>query len=92
LRSASLPELTEHWLVRAWNEGQPRFTGKMGLDETEAGNSNLGTDLQTLDANLQTLNSAALMPSPPGFSPATGLGALQQDCTAYGVNVHEPGG
>ena len=63
----------------------------MASDETMAGNTSLGTDLQTLDANLQTLNSNALMPSPPGYSPATGVGALQQDCTAYGINVHEPG-
>jgi hypothetical protein len=63
----------------------------MESNQTEAGNTNLGTDLETLNANLQSLNGAALFPSPPGYSPATGLGALQQDCTAYGVNVHQPG-
>jgi hypothetical protein len=73
------------------NENQPRFTAQMQSDENTAGNTSLGTDLQTLDANLQALNGVALFPSPPGYSPPTGLSALHQDCTAYGVNVPLPG-
>jgi len=90
-QGASICHDLDVWLVQAWNEDQPRFTANMESGETEAGDTSLGTDLRTLDANLQTLNSNALMPSPPGCSPATGVGALQQDCTAYGINVHEPG-
>lgn len=90
-QGASICNDLNAWLIQAMNEDQPRFTAKMESGQTEAGNTSLGTDLQTLDINLHTLNGAALFPSPPGYSPATGLGVLQQDCTAYGVNVHQPG-
>jgi hypothetical protein len=90
-QGASICNDLNSWLVQAWNQGAPRFSATMTADESNAGSSNLGTDLQTLDSNLQSLNSAALMPSPPGYSPPTGLGALQQDCTAYGVAVRQPG-
>jgi hypothetical protein len=91
-QGASICNDLNSWLVQAWNQGAPRFSATMTADETNAGNSSLGTDLQTLDSNLQSLNSLALQPSPPGYSPPTGLGALQQDCAAYGVAIRQPGG
>jgi hypothetical protein len=79
------------WLPQAVNEDQPRFTAQLESDETEAGSTSLGNDLTTLDTNLQEINGLALFPSPPGVYPPTGLGALQNDCSAYGVTVSLPG-
>jgi hypothetical protein len=77
------------WLARAWNQDMPRFSAQLQADESEAGSTPLGNDLQDLDSNLQTLNSDALLPSPPGYSPPTGLAALHTDCAAYDVNIQE---
>jgi hypothetical protein len=80
------------WLAVAYNEDMPRFSAQMEADESqaEAANTALGSDLAILDSNLQSLNSVAFEPSPPGYSPPTGISALQQDCSDYGVNVQLP--
>ncbi|SRR6266568_2385798 len=80
------------WLPGAFNQDMPRFNAQLESDESEAAGTPLGTDLSNLDSNLQQLNSVAFFPSPPGYTagPPTGIGALQQDCAAYGVNIKLP--
>ncbi len=73
-QGASICNDINAWLSPAMNENQPRFTIQMQSDETQADTTSLGLDLGTLDTNLQQLNGAALFPSPPGYSPPTGLG------------------
>jgi hypothetical protein len=75
------------WLAGARHETKPAFSSQMESDEGEAGYSNLGTDLMTLDWNLLNFKSRALKNSPPNYYPATGLAALQHDCAGYGVSV-----
>lgn len=80
------------WLSTAENADRPRFSILLERDEKTAGATRLGQDLQILDGNLQQLNGVALLPSPPGYSPPTGLGALKADCGAYGVSIKLPAG
>jgi hypothetical protein len=73
------------WLDQAWNQDTPRFDDTMTTAESEAGTSQLGSDLSTLDADLQTSNSEPLLPGPPGDP--SDLQLLQGDCKSYGVTV-----
>jgi hypothetical protein len=78
------------WLPGAYNADMPRFSQKLGTDETEAvtASSQLGTDLSNLDSNLQSINSVAFDPNPPGYTGTpTGMAALNSDCAAYGVTL-----
>ena len=88
-QGASICNDLKAWLPGAFNQDQPRFNAKLDADETEAQGTPLGTDLSNLDSNLQSMNGVAFEPSPPGYTagPPTGLGPLQQDCAAYGVNI-----
>jgi hypothetical protein len=80
------------WLPGAFNQRMPRFNAQLESDETEAGDTPLGTDLLNFDSNLQDLNGSAFFPSPPGYAGTpTGIGALQQDCATYGVTFKLPG-
>ena len=75
------------WLTGAWHEAKPLFTNQMEFDEAEAGYTNLGNDLMTLDWNLVNFNSGALKNSRPNYYPVTGLAALQHDCAGYRVTI-----
>jgi hypothetical protein len=75
------------WLTGAWHEAKPLFTNQMEFDEAEAGYTNLGNDLMTLDWNLVNFNSGALKNSRPNYYPVTGLAALQHDCARYRVTI-----
>lgn len=88
-QGASICDDLKAWLPGAFNQDQPRFNAKLQADEAEAQGAPLGTDLSNLDSNLQSMNGLAFDPSPPGYTagPPTGLGPLQQDCAAYGVNI-----
>jgi hypothetical protein len=61
----------------------------MQADEQEAQGTQLGDDLSTLDNDLQSENSAAFDPGPPGDP--QDMQILEQDCAAYGVTVSQPG-
>lgn len=76
------------WLKKAENQDMPRFSSVMETDETEAQGTQLGDDLQTLDDDLQTLNSVALLPQVPGQP--SDVQVLQTDCQGYGVAVKDP--
>lgn len=78
----------QKWLDVAWSQDMPRFDATMSADETAAAGTQLGADLATLDVDTQTENSAALLPGPPGYP--TDIGALQSDCSGYGVTVRYP--
>jgi len=90
-QGASICNDLNTWLIQAMNEGQPRFTAKMESDQTEAGNTNLGADLETPQLKSSEPERRRSLSIAAGLLSATGLGALQQDCTAYGVNVHQAG-
>jgi hypothetical protein len=91
-QGASICTDLKAWLPGAFNQDQPRFNAQLEADETRTQGTSLGTDLSNLDSNLQSLNGAAFFPSPPGYTGTpTGLGSLQQDCAAYGVNIPSPG-
>jgi hypothetical protein len=73
------------WAAAAANDDQPRFDAQMTADENEAAGTSLGNELSQLDSDLQTENSVALDPAPPGSGSLTDLAPLQSDCAAYGV-------
>ena len=77
------------WAARAASQRMPRFSAAMQADESEAGGSQLGSDLSVLDGDLQTENSAALLPGPPGYP--TDESALKADCRVFGVNFTDGG-
>jgi hypothetical protein len=66
----------------------PRFNATMQADEQEAQGTQLGSDLSTLDNDLQSENSAALDAGPPGDP--QDMQILEQDCATYGVTVSQP--
>jgi hypothetical protein len=72
------------WVAGASHLSKPQFSSQMGSDMSEAGYSDLGSDLMGLDTNLVNLTS------PPNYYPVTGLGALTDDCASYGVIIKEP--
>jgi hypothetical protein len=78
------------WVAGASHLSKPQFSSQMGSDMSEAGYSDLGSDLMGLDTNLVNLNAGALKTSPPNYYPVTGLGALTDDCASYGVIIKEP--
>ena len=68
----------------------PRFTAQLetGESEAEAAVTALGSDMSTLDDNLQTENGVALNSNnyivTGSTDPITGL---SQDCQSYGVTL-----
>jgi hypothetical protein len=76
------------WWQAANNEDMPRFDPTMEADEQEAQGTQLGDDLSTLDSDLQSENTDALLPGAPG-DPGD-MQILTQDCQAYGVTLTEP--
>lgn len=76
------------WLPVAFNQDEPRFSSQLQADESEAASTQLGSDLSTLDSDLQSINSDAFFPQQPG-SPSD-LQAIQNDCAAYGVTIKQP--
>ena len=100
LRAATPPPLSfrqgaricadlNRWADRAASQPMPRFGVTMQADESEASGSQLGSDLATLDGDLQTENSAALLPGPPGYP--TDESALKADCRVFGANFTDGG-
>ncbi len=77
------------WWKIAFNEDTPRFNATIQADEHQANGTQLGSDLTTLDNDLQTENTDALLPGPPG-QPGD-MQVLAQDCQAYGVTLSQPG-
>ena len=67
----------------------PRFDSTLEADEALAQGTILGTGLATLDSDLQTINSDALLPQLPG-QPSDPQ-ALATDCQAYGVTIDQSG-
>lgn len=76
------------WYNVAYTEDMPRFNATMQADEQEAQGTQLGSDLSTLDNDLQSENSAALDAGPPGDP--QDMQILEQDCATYGVTVSQP--
>jgi hypothetical protein len=77
------------WAVQAGNQDMPRFNAQLQNDETQASGTQLGTDMAAEDQGLQRMNSAALMPGPPGDPQPVDL--LRQDCASYGVTLKPSG-
>jgi hypothetical protein len=73
------------WSKVATNEDMPRFTQTLVNDVGEAGNSQLGTDMSSLESDLTQINSLALEPGPPG-QPSSAQ-AVDYDCQHYGVSI-----
>ena len=88
-QGASICNDLNAWWKVAYNEDMPRFDATMDADEQQAQGTQLGDDLSTLDNDLQSENSAALDPGPPGDP--QDMQIIEQDCTAYGVTVSQPG-
>jgi hypothetical protein len=78
------------WTAGASHQTKPEFGVQMETDMSQAGYSDLGSDLMELDTNLINLNAGALKTSKPNYYPVTGLGALTDDCAGYGVVIKEP--
>lgn len=76
------------WLKKAVNQDMPRLSASLQADESEAQGTQLGADLQTLDGDLQSINSAALTPQYPGQPSDVQL--IITDCQGYGVQVKNP--
>jgi hypothetical protein len=73
------------WSTAALAEDPPRFTPRLESDEQEAAGTKLGRDMSMLDSALQTDNSQALEPGPPG-QPSDAQ-VLAQDCQSYGILI-----
>jgi hypothetical protein len=73
------------WAQTAENQDMPRFNAQLEQDQAEAmsADSQLGTDLASFDDDLQSENSDALLPGPPGDEQP--VQQLETDCQAYGV-------
>lgn len=78
------------WLKAAYNEDTPRFNAALNADEAEAGTTALGDALGNFGADLQDINSDALMNGPPGDPQA--IQAVAAACNAYDVIIRTPGG
>lgn len=76
------------WLKTAENQDMPRFNATLESDESEAARTQLGSDLSSLDDDLQQMNSDALMPGPPGDPQP--IQAVESDCKSYGVTITSP--
>jgi hypothetical protein len=74
------------WIPQANSQDMPRVNATLSADEVIAQGTSLGDDLVSLDQDLQSENSAALMPGPPGDPQDTQN--LSQDCQAYGVTLN----
>jgi hypothetical protein len=79
------------WSKVAYNEDMPRFTQALVNDtnEAEAADSQLGSDMGSLETDLTQINSLALEPGPPG-QPSDAQ-AVDYDCQQYGVNIQDWG-
>jgi hypothetical protein len=64
----------------------PRFSTTLQTDEAQAQGTALGNDMTTLNDDLQSENTAALLPAPPGQP--SDISSLSQDCNAYGVTLN----
>jgi hypothetical protein len=74
------------WIPAANNQDTPRFSAKLQQDETNAQGTALGTDMSTMDNDLQSENTAALLPAPPGQP--SDISSLSADCQEYGVTLN----
>ena len=73
------------WSKVADNQDQPRFTQTLANDVSEAGSSQLGTDMGNLESDLVTENTLPLLPGPPG-QPSDAQ-VVNGDCQQYGVSI-----
>jgi hypothetical protein len=77
------------WLQTVWNQNMPRFDATMESDEEDAQGTQLGTDLTSLDSDLQSENIIPLLAGPPGDP--SDIQLVAQDCAGYGVTIAEGG-
>ena len=82
-QGASICRDLNSWARTANNQDTPRFSAQLESDESAAAGSQLGSDLASFDGDLQTENSAALEPGPPGDEQSVQF--VESDCSAYGV-------
>ena len=82
-QGASICRDLNSWARIANNQYTPRFSAQLESDESAAAGSQLGSDLASFDGDLQTENSVALEPGPPGDEQSVQL--VESDCSAYGV-------
>jgi hypothetical protein len=73
------------WSKVADNQDQPRFTQTLVNDVSEAGSSQLGTDMGNLESGLETENTLPLLPGPPGQPSDAQI--VDDDCQQYGVSI-----
>ena len=73
------------WSKVAANEDQPRFTSTLINDVNEAGTTQLGNDMTTMENDLVSENSLVLEPGPPGMPSDAQM--VDYDCQVYGVNI-----
>jgi hypothetical protein len=75
------------WSKLAYYEAMPRFTRALVNDTNKAtaSNSQLGTDMASLEIDLTQVNSEALLPGPPS-QPSDGQ-KVDYDCQQYRVNI-----
>jgi len=82
-KAAAICNELNTWAQTAGNRDQPRFSAQLNQDETEAANTQLGNDLVTFGDDLETSNSLALEPGPPGDEQPVQM--VESDCLSYGV-------
>lgn len=73
------------WSKQAANEDQPRFTSTLIDDANEAGTTQLGNDMTSMENDLVSENSLVLEPGPPGMPSDAQM--VDFDCQIYGVNI-----
>jgi hypothetical protein len=80
-QGANICNTLNTWAKHQGNVYTPRLPAVLILDaQTIASGTNLGTDLESFESELQQLNSVALLPV---NDPAEG--SLENDCLEYGV-------
>ncbi len=86
--STSICNDVNTWLKTAVNADMPRFNATLHADESEAAGTQLGSDLTSLDDDLQQMNSDALMNGPPGDPQP--IQAVAADCADVSVTIDNP--
>lgn len=85
-QSAQICQDIQAWILGADNQDMPRFSTTLQTDEAQARGMALGYDMTSLDNDLQSENTDALLPTPPGQP--SDISSLSQDCNAYGVTLN----
>ena len=74
------------WAQTANNQDQPRLSTQLAKAGTAAAGTELGSDLVSFGDDLQTSNSLALEPGPPGDEQPVQM--VEADCKTYGVTFN----